>query len=544
MAEQPGELRCINWSRCCSFTNIFRTFRMAIHPSKLGLALAGLLLTGLVGVVLDGVWRQDSQPVSGEIDAFSQVADIDAWRDQMREVQLMRLLAGYAQLKIATPEKLDLRFRKDPDDEVNALQDHVVERYKTRIKELDRAKVADTAREMNALYMDLEALKPQGIFSSFVSFETGAIRDAIAAAAQLNFSAGLEYVLNVRQERKDLTLLPTHEALGVLAHLVLVARGVQWAIAEHFFFSILLFVAILLIWSLFGGAICRLAALNVARDERLSPKAALAFAGRKYLGFLTAPLLPIALIVLIGIPLAIGGLVTAIPGIGELLGGLGMILALAGGFVVALVVIGGVAGFSLMYPTIAVEGSDSFDAMSRSYSYVYSRPWRAAFYAMVALVYGGLCYLFVRFFVLVLLKATHCFVNIGLSWTERPGTGRLSATKLDAMWPSPSLDGLWRTPAPLGMEHWEQAGAFLIAIWLLIIVTLLWAFLVSFYLSGSTIIYYLLRREVDATDIEDVHLDEEEETSPVSPPSGAMSEAPPPSPPPDVSPPLATEDEE
>ena len=128
----------------------------------------------------------------------------------------------------------------------------------------------------------------------------------------------------------------------------------------------------LAIWSLVGGAICRIAALEVARDERISPKTALSFARRKFLGFLTAPLLPYALIIVIGVFLMLGGLLGAIPYIGEIIAGAGMVLALMGGFIIALVIIGLIAGVSLMWPTIAVEGSDSFDAMSRSYSYVYS----------------------------------------------------------------------------------------------------------------------------------------------------------------------------
>ena len=39
-----------------------------------------------------------------------------------------------------------------------------------------------------------------------------------------------------------------------------------------------------------------------------------------------------------------------------------------------LILLGLTGGFNLMYPTIAVEGSDSFDAISRSFSYVYARP--------------------------------------------------------------------------------------------------------------------------------------------------------------------------
>src|SRR5206468_9508878 len=107
---------------------------------------------------------------------------------------------------------------------------------------------------------------------------------------------------------------------------------------------------------------------------------------RKYLGFFTAPLLPLAMIALIGVLLFLGGLFMAIPYLGEFIGTLTLPLGLVGGFVIAMVTVGMLAGGSLFYPTIAVEGSDSFDAMSRSYSYVFSKPWRALFYALVAFI--------------------------------------------------------------------------------------------------------------------------------------------------------------
>ena len=67
------------------------------------------------------------------------------------------------------------------------------------------------------------------------------------------------------------------------------------------------------------------------------------------------------------------------------------------------------------------------------------------------------------------------------------------------------------------------------------------AFLASFYFSGSTIIYYLLRREVDATDFVDIYLEESEESEEQqAPPAAPPSDAPPPAEEQDASAPVDT----
>ena len=51
-------------------------------------------------------------------------------------------------------------------------------------------------------------------------------------------------------------------------------------------------------------------------------------------------------------------------------------------------------------------------------------------------------------------------VGLGMNWptADRPGTGILEASKLDAMWPNPTFENLKPAAAPFGMEHWEAAG--------------------------------------------------------------------------------------
>jgi hypothetical protein len=518
MAEPPAEVRRINWSEVFPFTQIFRTFRMAIHPSKLGLALAGVLLTLLLGWVLDLIWSERHRPMPGEVDAFWRVPDIDAWRKVARGQQFLRLSAVWAEISDAPPpDNLEQRYQQSPGDVVSDALERLKQRHRTRVAAaVGDAEVARVARDSNALHAAIVAARPRGVFASYVGFQLRTTHRAINSAVSLNWFGGVHEALTARGAGLDVGL--ERGELGALACLVLMFRADHWMVTEHPFFALLFGLGALAIWALIGAALCRTAALNVARDERLSPKAAVNFGRRKFLAFFSAPLLPIALIVVILLALFAGGLATAIPYVGEIIGGLGLGLALVGGFVAALVVIGLVAGGSLFYPTIAVEGSDSFDAMSRSYSYIYSRPWRAALYGAVAFIYGGICFVFVRFFLLVMLKATRFGMNIGLQWTDRPQTGTVGATKLDAMWASPTWEDLWRSVPPFGQHAAEPVGAFLIGIWLLLAVGLLWAFLISFYFSASTVIYLLLRREVDATDLEDVYLEEDEEPETSAPP--------------------------
>ena len=200
--------------------------------------------------------------------------------------------------------------------------------------------------------------------------------------------------------------------VGVVRSLVnLAVIGPLWLLRYHTIFFIILAAWALAVWAILGGAIARIAAVHVARDEKISIRQALRFSWGKSLSFIFAPLIPLIIILAAGVIVAIGGMLMYIPFLGPILVGLLFILALLAGFVMTLVGTGTVGGFNLMYPTIAVEGSDSFDAISRSFSYVFGRPWKKLFYSAVAIVYGAICFLFVRYFVYVMLALTHFFVQ-------------------------------------------------------------------------------------------------------------------------------------
>jgi hypothetical protein len=96
-----------------------------------------------------------------------------------------------------------------------------------------------------------------------------------------------------------------------------------------------------------------------------------------------------------------------------------------------------------------------------------------------------------------------------------------SAPLWNVIWPSPTTDGRFVYDINyLALGPGEKFGAVLIAIWVYLAIGLLGAFAVSFYFSANTIIYLLMRHEVDATELDDVYLeqtdDEFAETAPAT----------------------------
>jgi hypothetical protein len=464
MPEDHQELRRINWGEAFPFTQLFRSFRLAIHPSKLILALLAVLSIYFVGRVMDVIWPKTVTMVLPE-------APAGLLAPQASEGRTLTEVRAY----------IDLRGGK----RFCAWRSEAKKAASTCSKACSAQGCGDAC-----------TARPKGIFGTLLEHESTTFRAAIRSVLCFNTGIG------------------TSPSMGLKGALVDALGGIVWLFAAHWLYGVIFTVVFLLSWSFFGGAICRIAALHAARDEKIAFKQALTFSGRKLFSFFSAPLIPVALVCVIGVIMFAGGLFCAIPYFGEVVAGLLWPLALFGGFIMSLVMIGAVSGFMLMFPTVAVEGSDSFDALSRSFSYVYSKPWRTGFYVLVSGFYGAICYSFVRLFAHVMLNATHLAAGLGMNID---GSGKDSSIgKLDAIWQNTSFlepGRFWGVIGAHPLNDSEKIAAGLIGLWTYLVVGLVAAFAVSYFFSASTIIYYLLRREVDATDIEDVYLEEYEEDS-------------------------------
>jgi len=287
---------------------------------------------------------------------------------------------------------------------------------------------------------------------------------------------------------------------GVAKNIAEGFKALTWALRYHYLYSIIFFAITLAVISLGGGGLCRIAALQFARSEKPGITEAMRFSTKRFLGFFTVPLAPVGMIVFMGLFVFLLGLIGNIPRAGELTIGIFMLPALIAGALITIILIGTVAGFNLMFPAIVYDGSDCFDAISRSFSYVYSKPWRMSFYTAIAVVYGAICYTFVRFLTFLLLWVTRWFLQFGV-WTNSSKGGN----KLAAIWLEPSFVDLHGS-SPLAALNWsESLAAFLVYLAILVVVGLLVSFVISFYFSANTIIYALMRNRVDNTALQDIY---------------------------------------
>ena len=124
----------------------------------------------------------------------------------------------------------------------------------------------------------------------------------------------------------------------------------------------------LLVLSIFGGAICRVVALRIARDESAGVKEALTFAMSNLRSYVQIPLvLGIAIFIFWGCNW-LAGVVIGVPFLGWILFLVLYPLAILSGLIILLIAVGGLLGLFLMVAAISTEKNGTLDAISRAFS--------------------------------------------------------------------------------------------------------------------------------------------------------------------------------
>ena len=253
----------------------------------------------------------------------------------------------------------------------------------------------------------------------------------------------------------------------------------------------------LIVWSLFGGAIARLAAVRIARSGRIGVLGALQFSFARFGTSIAAPLAPLGVAFGLGLLGAAVGLLNRIPGsIGQSAAVFLAVVPLAVGLLDAVILLGLALAWPLMAATVAVDGEDFFDVVSRSYSYVNQRAARYAGLLAGAFAIGAIGLIAFSFFFGSALSLADWSIGLGAPRGVGFRFGRDQMPETQAL-PVLVPAFLWH-----GLLEMIATG---------------WTF--AYFWSASTVIYLILRQDVDGAELHDIHqlADEAEGLVPAGP---------------------------
>lgn len=324
-------------------------------------------------------------------------------------------------------------------------------------------------------------------------------------------------------EQAPVLLEPLRKFLAPIWHLFS-SEGSGW---RNRIYLLLVLAWNVAVWGLFGGAITRIAAVQIARNESPSMGEAIAFARERWRSYVAAPAGALAVALLFGLLLmAIGAFVGWTFWAGDLLSAILLPIAILFGLLFAVVFVGFLC-WPLMFPTISAEGSDAFDALSRPYSYLYQSPWKFLGYSASALLYGAALTFIVGFLGSLTIYAAKWGLShdTGLAHVEaakdRTPIYLFASAPKSFGWRDLLLkDSDWATKTPEGYVLREEYrneiswanrfAGWVAAGWIGFFFLLVVGFSYSYFWTASTLLYFLLRHAVDDTDLDEVYLEDEE----------------------------------
>ncbi len=275
----------------------------------------------------------------------------------------------------------------------------------------------------------------------------------------------------------------------------------------------------LAVWGLFGGAITRIAAVKFTRDEAPSFFGALRHAARKWPSYSLPPLIALAGASLFAIQLVVIGLLMRIS-VFTLLMSIAWPFVILLGLMMAILLLGVLVGWPLMFATVSVEGTDAFDALSRSYAYVYHRPWRLLWYVLFAAFLAVVSMFIVKLFATSAIKLGNWSVDWGLDDARvnaivSPESALVEPRAPQIEVPAPGA-GEIAAPVdepepPFEMNRMDQIAAGAIRFWKYVVSALAAGYQAGFLFVAAVGIYLLLRRDIDGVQLSEVYIDQSED---------------------------------
>jgi len=161
-----------------------------------------------------------------------------------------------------------------------------------------------------------------------------------------------------------------------------------------------------------------------------------------------------------------------------------------------------------MVASVACEGQNNFDAMTRAYAYTFQRPLNYAMYLLIAMVFGGFCWL-------VVANLTDGIVNLGY-WSTSFGTALVSGD-------DSRMDVVRSLTAPTTVDESGNviaadpstvltAGQAMIRGWTWLLRCVSAAFVYGLFWCMASAVYLLLRKDVDDTEMDEISVVNQQRT--------------------------------
>jgi hypothetical protein len=535
MAEERTETRPVNLRQLFPWMELFKAFQIALDPKKLILAAIGILFMALWWTgwsITFYKFRSKPEWPSGYNIADYKKDDSDAealkraWKQFRGDRQKWDLLQKAAGPGLVNGNKVmtdagDLAESPDEFEPIKAAIENIKEEEIKKGTAKFKVKFKDEEKE----YVVTE--KPHGEMRTLPWFEDRGPNPYLFVFGMAGSETG-RHVPWQKGEFIDWFL--THQLPVLIEPLAKFFRPVTYLLHANigfwnFMYFLIVLVGTIAIWGVFGGAITRMAVVQIARKEKIGMGEAMRFTMARWVSYFCAPLFPLLIVAAMAILLWIFAFLHWPAIIGDIIvDGILWPLVLLAGLIMAIVLVG-LAGWPMMYATISAEGSDTFDAFSRSYSYVYQSPWSYIWYCLVSIAYGAVVVFFVGFMgSLTVYLGKWGVSQAPISEARDPGFLFVYAPT-SFQWRELLTQGT-AAAALDNMTWYNKVGAFLVSIWLYAVFLIIVGFGYSFFWSAGSIIYLLMRKKVDDTEMDEINLEEEESEEAYTPPSATAPPSP------------------
>jgi hypothetical protein len=537
-----------------TWKDLFRTFTIALDPLKLLVAAVGLLLTAigwwLISVIFYYSFAGNTPPTEDDskVLAFKELSndDIFKWEEKEKQESYKKLEGEELKKRkilvvssIANEKFKAIHAKRmanwalwyelaGPTERANEQASKAYAFWYQSQNPDPNKRNADLAKGFGGKYRQMPWVENRGP-NPFLM-----IRTVVSGSGE--------------QRREVLTWFASNQLPNLIEPLLKFFTPVYYLFDERANSGIVIYLIFLIlwlvgVWGFFGGIITRMAALSLANKEGGGLRGAVKWVKDRYFSYLISPMVPLGIIAFIVLCCIVFGLLHWIPGVGDILvSGLFWWLPLIAGIVMTLVLLG-LVGYPMMYTTLSTEGTDTFDAVSRTYSYVFESPWHYLWYSLVAILYGAVLTLFVvsvgslsayfakwgvaKFPFLGERSPEYLFIYApeSLGWKQVLLANSSIAVNDDGEYIDPELAQKYISE----YAWYNHAGAGMVSFWVALMFLLVIGFSYSYFWTASTQIYLLMRQRVDGTEVDDVTLEVAPPT-PVVPAPATPASAPTPTP--------------